>query len=327
MQEQMTFNFWEPKNKSIRKISVSILFVFFIIILLGIFLSSRGPVISKIVIISPGMGTRDIASLLKRQDLIKSETFFLILVKIKRVENKLQVGHYLFNNRMSLNKIINKMVRGDIAGIRLTIPEGYTARQIAELIERRTLGNKKKFLKEVQTGKLEGYLFPATYIIYPGTTEKDIIEMMHKEFEKVFQAKFSQRAKERGLTEKEVVILASIVEKEAREDKERALVSSVFHNRLKKGWFLESCATVQYALGEHKAKLTYQDLKIKSPYNTYLYPGLPPGPICNPSEASIKATLYPARSDFLFFVSEGNGSHKFSRYYKEHLKGKRKQGG
>jgi len=318
MSNQMTFDF--PQEKSSRKIILVLLFIFFIGLILVLSVPARGPVISKVVVVSPGLGTRDIAGLLKKQELIRSEMLFLITARMKGVENKLQAGRYLVNNRMSMREILDKMATGDVAGIRLTVPEGYTGRQIAGLIEEKKLGSRKKFMKEVEAGKLEGYLFPATYVIYPGTTEKDIVKMMKSEFDKIFRSRFSQRAKELGLTEKQVVILASIIEKEAGEDKERALVSSVFHNRLKKGWLLESCATVQYALGEHKPKLTYQDLKIKSPYNTYIHPGLPPAPICNPGEASLMAALYPAKTDYLFFVSEGNGSHKFSRYYKEHLK-------
>jgi UPF0755 protein len=325
MSDQMTFNFSESKLRRKKNVTIFILLVFFIAVFIGVMVFPGGPVISKIVVISPGMGTRDIGNLLKTQDLIRSETLFLVIAKITRVGNKLQAGQYLLNNRMSQREILNKIATGDVNGIKLTVPEGYTVRQIASLIAEKKLGSQKKFLKEAQKQKLEGYLFPATYIIYPGTTEMDIINMMTGEFEKKYQAQFSQRAKELGMSKKEVVILASIIEKEAREDEERAVVSSVFYNRLKKGWFLESCATVQYSMGERKPKLTYQDLKFKSPYNTYLHPGLPPGPICNPGEASLRAALYPAKTDYLFFVSKDNVSHEFSRYYKEHLKKQKKK--
>ncbi len=312
------------KLKNTKRNIFFVLFVFLAVITL-FFLYPRQPVISKTVVITSGMSARDIAHLLKKHELITNETFFLILTKIRGAQDALQAGEYLFNRKMGANSILNKIIKGEIEYIKLTIPEGYTYRQIAELIEEKKLGNKENFLKEVEDKELQGYLFPETYLVHSQTDEKQIIQMMNEKFNKVFDTELKKRAKEIRLTEKEVVILASMIEKEAKDDEERSLVSSVFHNRLKRGWLLESCATVQYALGRHKPKLTYDDLKVNSPYNTYIHPGLPPGPICNPGEASIRAALYPQDSDALFFVTGEDGTHRFSKYYKEHLRKKRKK--
>ncbi len=306
--------------KNMKKITLFIIFVFLVSIIL--FFSSQRTIFSQRVIVSPGMSARNIASVLKKEGLIKNELFFCILVKVRRVENNLQTGTYLFNNKMGTYTILNKIVKGAVESIKLTIPEGWTAQQIASLIEQESLGSREKFLKEVKEKELEGYLFPDTYFVNLGVNETQIIQMMNNKFAKVFNEKLKKRTKELKLTEKEIVILASIIEKEAKKDEERALISRVFHNRLKKGWLLESCATVQYALGEHRTMLTYEDLKVDSIYNTYIHSGLPPGPICNPGAASIKAALYPAQSDALFFVSGENGFHKFSRYYSEHIREK-----
>ena len=147
---------------------------------------------------------------------------------------------------------------------------------------------------------------------------------MHKEFNSKFTPEFNRRLKVLGVSRKNAVILASIVEKEAVKPEERPLIAGVFYNRLKKRWYLESCATVLYALGKHKKRLTYKDLEVNSPYNTYRHFGLPPGPISNPGFESIKAVLYPAKTESMFFVVDGSGGHDFSRYYKEHLNRKKR---
>jgi len=203
--------------------------------------------------------------------------------------------------------------------MKLTIPEGFTARQIGQLIEEKGLGRRKRFLKIVEQRGVEGYLFPETYFVEYDISEEEIIDTMVDQFNKLFTKEMEEQGKKFNFTKRDTVILASIIEKEAARDEERPLISGVFHNRLRKRWYLESCATVQYALGEHKEKLTYEDLKVDSPYNTYDHFGLPPGPICNPGLGSIKAALYPAETDLMFFVAEGEGTHGFSKYYGKHL--------
>ena len=151
------------------------------------------------------------------------------------------------------------------------------------------------------------------------------MDILNNQFKKIYTDDFSERAKQIKMPEDKVIILASIIEKEAKKNVERPLISGVFHNRIRKGWNLESCATVLYALGKHKDSLTYKDIKVESPYNTYIHPGVPPGPICNPGLASIKAALYPATTDDMFFVADGSGTHNFSKYFAEHNSKKKKR--
>jgi len=273
----------------------------------------------RIIRIEPQMSSRAIATLLQEEKIIRSKNFFLLLLKLTRKERKLQAGLYELRSWTNPFDLIRKLAKGEVATITLTIPEGYTATQIANLLEEKQLCSSEKFLKVVKENDLEGYLFPARYTIPSSISIEGIISMMEQKFKEVM---FPY---ERGLEEislKDIVIIASIVEKEAQMDWERPIVASVLYNRIKKGLPLASCATVEYALGEHKARLTTEDLLIESPYNTYLHYGLPPGPICNPGEASLKAALFPAKTNFLFFVSKGDGTNAFSETYTQHLKSK-----
>jgi len=166
--------------------------------------------------------------------------------------------------------------------------------------------------------RLEGFLFPNTYMIEKDWTQKEIIDMLLSEFNKVWSEKYQQRADELGKSVKEVVTMASMVEKEAKVANERPLIASVFYNRVNINMKLQSCATVQFILGVAKYPLLYSDLEIDSPYNTYIYYGLPPGPIASPGEASLTASLYPDDSDYLYFRAQKDGSHRFSRTLEEH---------
>lgn len=190
-------------------------------------------------------------------------------------------------------------------------------------MEKKGVCSGEKFLKIVKNKKLEGYLFPETYFFEPDSTEEKVIQTLTNQFEKKFSDDFIKKAKELKMSKEKIIILASIIEKEAKKDEERPLISSVFHNRIKKGWNLESCATVLYSLGRHKDFLTYKDTKVNSPFNTYIHHGLPPAPISNPGIASITAALYPAVSDDMFFVADGSGTHRFSKYVEEHIKNKK----
>lgn len=271
------------------------------------------------VSIFPGTTAREAASILKEAEVISSSADFLLTLAVKNAEHLIKPGKYIFNSRMSYSEIIDKLIKGE--SIKITIPEGYTAKQIADLLfNKGFISNKDKFLLLVEKQGVEGFLFPATYEMLPGYSEEKIIQMMVNEFRKHFTLDMEKRANELNMTKKEIVILASIIEKEARLKKEMPLISSVFYNRLKIGKPLESCATVLYALDTHKNRLSYSDLKTDSPYNTYIYRGLPPGPICNPGINALIAALYPADTQYLYFVSRGDGSHCFSKTYQEHLK-------
>ncbi|SHH30196.1 UPF0755 protein [Caloranaerobacter azorensis DSM 13643] len=289
-----------------------------------------------------GSTTEEIAEILEKNSLIRNRYIFRIIVKMKNVDGKLKAGEYSLNNKMDLYQIIDALIKGSSKKtITFTIPEGYELSMIAEKLSKQNLVDKERFLElcnnvslfknkfdflnELPEGlTLEGYLFPDTYEIYKDAKEEDIIDKMLARFEQVYNDKIKEKAKKLNLTMNEVITLASIIEREAKLDNERPLISAVFHNRLKKGWLLQSCATVQYVLGERKEKLTYADLKIDSRYNTYLYKGLPPGPIASPGLKSMEAAVEPADVDYLFFVANENGGHIFSKTFNEHIKAKNK---
>ena len=169
---------------------------------------------------------------------------------------------------------------------------------------------------------MEGFLFPNTYFLLPQMDEQEIIKVMNEEFNRFWTIDREIRLKQINKPIKVVIILASLVEKEAIADSERPIIAGVFLNRLSKGMRLESCSTVLYAMGINKARLSFEDLKFESPYNTYRYKGLPPGPICNPGAEAIDAVLYPQATDSLYFVSKGNGTHYFSSTFEQHIKNK-----
>jgi len=306
------------------KIGVIILCLLSLVNLMVFFLSPRYSKTS-LVTIEQGVTAQQVAELLEQEGLISSKNYFLFLLRLRGGHRKIKAGIYEIDSKESTWRIISKLVLGKSKKIKLTVPEGFTVRQIAQLIEQKGLGEKDRFLEIVEERKLEGYLFPETYFVDYDASGEEIIGIMVDQFNKVFTKEMKERGKKFKFTKRDTVILASIIEKEAVKDEERPLISAVFHNRLKKRWYLESCATVQYALGEHKEKLTYKDVKVDSLYNTYIHFGLPPGPICNPGLAAIKATLYPAQTDLMFFVTKGEGTHRFSKYYQKHLEVQKKK--
>ena len=175
-------------------------------------------------------------------------------------------------------------------------------------------------MKESDIKNLEGFLYPDTYYFDKESTEKEVLSAMLKRFEQVYNDKFKEKQKEMGLTLQQVVNLASIIEKEAVVNEDRPMIASVFYNRLKIGMPLQSDATLQYAFDKRKERVMYKDLKVDSPYNSYLNKGLPPTPICSPGVKSIEAALYPSNTDYLYFVATVGGKNNYSKTYKEHLK-------
>ena len=276
-----------------------------------------------IVYIQPGASAYEISVKLKQAGVINSSKFFLLAAKVTGSIKQLKAGTYEISPKESIFEIINMLAKGKAKYIRITIPEGFTGLQIAKRLSEQGVVNEGAFNKLIKDEKLEGYLFPETYYFERNMPEVKVINRMLEQFNVHFSSDMKKRANSmKHMNEKNIVILASIIEKEARLDAERPLISAVFHNRLKKHMFLESCATVLYAIGEHKATLCYKDLEVNSPYNTYRHYGLPLGPICNPGMESIKAALYPAGTDDLFFVVSDSGTHSFSKYYREHLQKK-----
>ncbi len=294
-----------------------------------------------IVTIPKGSSTSKIAQILKDKNLIRNEFFFKYSARKNKLDGKFKAGDYKLNKTLNQDQIIEKLVNGEVyvETVKFTIPEGFEFRQIVDKlssIEELNLDKQKlieiaenddfdyKFLENIPKGKnrLEGFLFPDTYEVKKEITEREVIEIMLNRFDSIFKDEYYLKAEDLGMSVKEVITLASIIEREAMVDKERPLVSSVFHNRLNKDRLLQSCATIQYVLGERKQNLTYDDLEIDSPYNTYKHKGLPPMPIASPGEASIQAALYPADTEYLYFVAKGDGTHAFSRTYNEHLEAK-----
>lgn len=296
---------------------------------------------SVLVTIPKGSSAKVIGDILYENGLIRNSKIFNYYVRFKGVGTGLQAGDYIFQKGMTIDQMLKKMQDGDvyIETFKFTIPEGLSIPQIAELLASKGYVDKDKFLKEVNEGefnydflsqipddpnrkyRLEGYLFPETYEMKKGASEHEIINRMLHQFELVFNKEWRQVIEERGMTIDEAVILASIVEREAVLDEERPTIAGVFYNRIEDNWLLQSCATVQYILGKQRDVITYEDLEVDDPYNTYIYEGLPPGAISNPGAASLRAVVYPEEHDYYFFVTkkDGSGSHHFSKTYKEHL--------
>jgi UPF0755 protein len=275
-----------------------------------------------IIIINQGETLDTISSKLKNNHLIISRNLFIKLVDFTGASKKLKAGIYSFSCKDNMITILKTLRQGSNDNIKITVPEGSTIKQIANIISQKIPIDEEKIIKIATMRNLEGYLMPDTYFVVPGIDEEQIIDMMYNEFNKRITPSILQRAREINMDFRDIVILASIIEKEAANSEERSIISAVFYNRLKKKLRLQSCATVLYAMGRNKEKLSIKDTKFKSPYNTYLHYGLPPGPICSPGSASINAALYPANVKSLFFVSKGDGKHLFSDDLKEHNKNK-----
>ncbi|MDO4552223.1 MAG: endolytic transglycosylase MltG [Bacillota bacterium] len=284
-----------------------------------------------------GSSTTAIAAMLEEQGLINSERAFKRLTKRAGYDGQYQAGNFSLSPGMSTEEIMEALLTGRGDTVMFTVPEGYDIRRTTEKLAGEQLIDAEAFAAEIETGefdywfteglpegpdRLEGYLFPETYQVYKDATERDIILRMLDQFEAVFTEEYRERAAELGMSVEDVITLASIVEREAVVSEDRPVIAGVFYNRLEIGMPLQSCATVQYILGEQKPVLSVADTQIESPYNTYLYGDLPPGPICSPGEESIRAVLYPQESDYLYFLAKGDGSHVFSVTYEEHLENK-----
>ncbi len=247
-----------------------------------------------------------------------------------RVE-QFKAGDYRFSTRMRPGEVMTIIMSGVSFGYPLRVPEGYSMAQIGALIEEFRPGGSKQFLRICRDKRFleslglpegaasaEGYLFPDTYLVGRKLPEAEIIQAMHRKYKNVFTPELRNRASLMGMTEHQVVTLASIIEKETGASHERPLISSVFHNRLKKRMRLQSDPTVIYAVRDYNGNITKRHLEDKNAYNTYHIRGLPPGPIGNPGKEAILAALYPAQSEYLYFVSKNDGTHEFTTNYDDH---------
>ncbi|MHB8792374.1 MAG: endolytic transglycosylase MltG [Thermoleophilia bacterium] len=285
--------------------------------------------------IAPGASTAEIARMLVEEDVIDSEKDFMNKANDAGIDQKLKAGTYRFQRGESIDSILNKLELGLQApeGV-LTVPEGYSLNDIANLVSVKTSINKSAYLAAAtpkgrilplegasQAEDLEGFLFPSTYDLDPDTDAVSLVDRQVETF-KISTALLKWKDAEKlGLTEYQALIVASMVEREARVPEERPLVAAVIYNRLEADMKLEIDATVQYAIGYWKEELTIEDLAITSAYNTRLYAGLPPGPICNPGIESMDAALNPASVDYLYYVATGDaeGHHTFTSSYDEFL--------
>jgi len=283
----------------------------------------------RYVEISSGTHFNHVADILEREGIITGIKRFRLLAKLKGVEKEIKAGDYLFHTAMTASEVLDKLVRGEYRTHKVTIPEGFTMFQIADLLKEEGLIEKEKFLKcasdpvfahslGIKDSSMEGFLFPDTYLLRKSMGEESILRKMVARFNEMFKQQYEKRAQELNMSREEVVTLASIVEKETSDPSERHLIAAVFHNRLKRGMLLQSDPTVIYGLKDFNGNLTKEDLKTKTPYNTYLIRGLPPQPIANPGEESIRAVLYPSPKNYLYFVSKNDGTHHFSASLKEH---------
>jgi UPF0755 protein len=288
-----------------------------------------------IIAVVPGETFDHLAATLVQQNIVTSERRFRFLARLRGEDKRLKAGEYALLSSMTPVQVLDTLVNNKVMLHRLTIPEGYNLHQIAAEIAHLELADAGAFAALAANpavaaalghpaDTLEGYLYPDTYYFPRGVLPRTIIETMVRRFDAQFPDAWRQQAIQLKLSIHQVVTLASIIEKETGVPAERPVISSVFQNRLKKKMRLESDPTVIYGVPEFDGNLTRRHLMTPSPYNTYLIRGLPPGPIANPGRAAMEAALYPAQTDYLFFVSKQDGTHTFSRNYKEHSMAVRK---
>lgn len=286
----------------------------------------------KEIQVSEGMSFKAVAAVLQKEGIIRNRGYFAIIGRLEGISRKVRVGYYGMNTNMSMWEVLDALRNGKIIEYQVIVPEGYNLYQIGWMLSTTPLlSDPNQFIKLVRNKEyvrslgidadtLEGYLFPDTYYLPKGIKLEDIPKKMVQRYKTVFVDSYRSRAKELGFTEQQIITLASIVEKEAKISSERKLIAAVYYNRLKQGMKLQADPTAVYGTKAWITKITANDLKRKSPYNTYLHKGLPPGPIANPGEGAILATLYPEKADYLFFVAQGDGSHYFSKDYGAHVK-------
>lgn len=285
--------------------------------------------------IYPGDSGRQIADRVDSLRLFPSPESFRLLCKITGTDKKLKVGRYDFDSGDSRWQIYKTLEEGISATIKITVPEGLTLDRIISILaegtstdnaELKRLISDSSFVRSlgVDARSLEGYLLPETYLIPWGAPPEYIIRAMTDQLMSFVSDSLEDRMRETGFTLHELLTFASLIEAEARDGEERTLISSVYHNRLRKRMLLQCDPTVIYALGGLDRPLYFKDLEVDSPYNTYKYSGLPPGPICSPGAASIKAALYPDDTDYIYFVADGAGGHIFTETLQEHNAAKRR---
>ena len=275
----------------------------------------------QFVDVPPGLATRAIGDRLVSAGVVRDHLTFRAAMWTVGQTTKLKAGEYRFTDAMTPIEVVDKLHRGDVFVIPVTFPEGLNVVEMSKIFESKGFGSAASF---VDAGRpFEGYLFPNTYALSRHTDAPKLVKLMKDAFEHALTPELRDAAAERGLNERQLVTLASIVEKETGNAAERPLVASVYENRLRIGMALQCDPTVIYALelaGRYDGNVRKDDLSFDSPYNTYRYPGLPPGPIASPGRASLEAVVHPADSEFLYFVSRNDGTHVFAKTLAEHAR-------
>ena len=296
----------------------------------------------KKIRISNGETLPDISIVLKKKGIISNKWLFEFFTKMKGYDKSIQVGTFTFENALTNNDIIDNLVYGKPDRKKITFLEGWNIKQVARHLEKEMefnneknndfiyseimeLFNDENFIKKLQlnVNTLEGYLFPETYYFSACVDKKSLVKRLVKQHQLFWNEENISKADSLGFSPYEIIIIASIIEGEAIYDSERPTISAVYHNRLKRGMKLQADPTVQYIIKDGPRRLLNRDLRIKSLYNTYMYKGLPPGPINSPGAQSLIAALNPQTNDYLYFVAKGDGYHTFSRNEKEHERAKR----
>ncbi len=288
-----------------------------------------------LVNIPKGVPFKKISKILKNHNLIHSEYGFLLAARYLNVEGSIHSGKFRIRTGLNCLDLAKYLSNATPVNEKVTIIEGLTSAQIVKVITDKIPIDEEKFLSLINDSaytkksgynltSLEGLLFPDTYFFPESITEEKIITIMLSEFKKVFTDSMRDRMDNTlKMNLREIVTLASIIQGEAQMTEEMNKISSVYHNRLKRRIPLQADPTIQFIIPDGPRRLLYKDLKIKSPYNTYLHRGIPPGPINNPGKAALVAAVYPSETDYLYFVAKGDGSHVFSKTQREHLKAKR----
>lgn len=281
------------------------------------------------IVVAEGATLHQTAGLLRQEGVVRFPLLFASLARLLGKDREVQAGEYRFHTSMSPQEVLEMLCRGTVVLHKVTIPEGWTVKQIASALEQEgfatreeilTATRDKAFIGElgIEGDSLEGYLFPDTYHFSMGLDARQILRAMVLRFQEVYGPQMRDRQQEQGRNLKEVVTLASIVEKETGSRDEKPLVASVLVNRLRRGMPLQCDPTVIYGIEDFDGNLTREHLQTPNPYNSYLNKGLPPGPICNPGLDSLEAAIDPARTSYLYFVSRNDGTHEFSSTLMDH---------
>lgn len=285
------------------------------------------------ILFALGTPTARIFQTLEKNGVVQDARLAEIYYRLYRAGTPLQAGEYEFDRPMPIDEIINRMARGEVVQYTIVVPEGLTAEETFEVFWSQGIGGPEGFHRALSATELlpgitngvndlEGFLFPDTYVVTRSTSARQIVDRMVNQFRRNFTPEMREKARALGLTTRQAVILASIIEKESALKQERPIIASVYLNRLKKGMRLQADPTVMYALkrdGKWKGSLHRSEYADESPYNTYVVDGLPPGPIGNPGLAALTAAVSPAKTDYLYFVADNSGGHTFTRTFEEHL--------